>query len=317
MERIFARVRKAEAGACWDWVITETARQGLYRPYVWCDGRSVSAIRIILENKLGRRLRDGMLTCHTCDNHLCCNPSHLYEGTSSDNVRDMMTRGLHRAGAEGRRQVVDRLIGKIEVRTDGECWPWIGHCQATGHGHLKVFGKITIASRLMLEIALERPLERGEVCRHTCDTRACCNPAHLVAGTQRENLQDARERRRVASGHRHHNARLTPEQVVEMRRQYAETFKGVTALSEEYGVCIRSAGRILNGTDRKYDGGPLKTKGKWKGAKIGPAQAEEIRMLCASGIHSQREVGLLYGVSRSLVELISQGKRRNYQKEKQ
>ena len=28
---------------------------------------------------------------------------------------------------------------------------------------------------------------------HTCNTRHCCNPAHLKVGTQKENLQYARE----------------------------------------------------------------------------------------------------------------------------
>lgn len=30
----------------------------------------------------------GMLICHRCDNHLCVNPEHLFEGTQQDNVDD-------------------------------------------------------------------------------------------------------------------------------------------------------------------------------------------------------------------------------------
>jgi len=29
---------------------------------------------------------------HICDNRLCCNPDHLYEGTKSDNLIDAYTR---------------------------------------------------------------------------------------------------------------------------------------------------------------------------------------------------------------------------------
>lgn len=37
-----------------------------------------------------------MLACHTCDNRPCCNPAHLFEGTHSDNTKDMVQkqRGL-------------------------------------------------------------------------------------------------------------------------------------------------------------------------------------------------------------------------------
>jgi hypothetical protein len=34
----------------------------------------------------------------------------------------------------------------------------------------------------------------GDVVRHMCHNRLCINPTHLVHGTQRENIQDTRER---------------------------------------------------------------------------------------------------------------------------
>lgn len=68
------------------------------------------------------------------------------------------------------------------------CWPWTGPKNAQGYGIVSG----GTASRMALELTLGRRLAvRYELACHHCDNPPCCNPAHLFAGSHRDNAQDA------------------------------------------------------------------------------------------------------------------------------
>jgi hypothetical protein len=54
-------------------------------------GRLVGAHRVAW--MISQGARPAMHVLHKCDNPLCVNPAHLYEGTDADNTRDMISRG--------------------------------------------------------------------------------------------------------------------------------------------------------------------------------------------------------------------------------
>jgi hypothetical protein len=89
------------------------------------------------------------------------------------------------------------------------CWEWTGCIQANGYGRVRAERKTMYAHRAAYEAA-NGPIPRGQDVCHRCDNRRCINPAHLFLGTRKDNMRDAVQKGRVASGPEH-AARLAGE----------------------------------------------------------------------------------------------------------
>jgi hypothetical protein len=83
--------------------------------------RDHKAHRLAYERAFGP-ITNGRFVCHTCDNPPCCEPSHLFLGTSQDNIDDRQSKGR---GASGERmaaaKVNDHAVRQIRrlVSEDG------------------------------------------------------------------------------------------------------------------------------------------------------------------------------------------------------
>ena len=89
-------VKGATPEACWGWTGFTTGTMGYAA--ISLDHRNVRAHRVSWELPRGP-VPDGLWELHRCDYPLCTNPAHLFLGTPSDNVQDMISKGRHRTGA--------------------------------------------------------------------------------------------------------------------------------------------------------------------------------------------------------------------------
>jgi hypothetical protein len=160
-----------------------------------------------------------------------------------------------------------RFWSKVDVRGDDECWPWTACMGASGPSWKRAtilrYGRFGIRRGLVLNAhRVACILTFGEMpdsllaCHH-CDNTPCCNPAHLFAGTARENAEDRDRKGRYVHGERrrgaaHPSALLTEDQVREIRHRYGSVRTGYPEIGRRYGISKEVIGSILRGRTWKH-----------------------------------------------------------------
>ena len=152
-ERFWSKVDRS--GPCWLW--TDSVNANGYGQ-IGAGGRK--GFKMFLTHRVAWELTngaipEGLFVLHKCDNPPCCNPSHLFLGTQTDNQRDMASKGRQvfqrnpglapRGERNGKAVLNDDLVRSIRARSKaGETGRSISRSTGLGQSHIsQILRRIT------------------------------------------------------------------------------------------------------------------------------------------------------------------------------
>src|SRR5262249_19233603 len=137
---------------------------------------------------------------------------------------------------------VDTENGPLLPGMETPCWVWFGHRGKWGHGRVWFHPCRGWPASWVAWLLHYGDIPDGLDCLHGFDYPSCVNPSHLFLGTQADNVADMQAKGRMVNpvGETNGKARLTDEQVIEVRRRYryGSARNGGKALAQEFGIAI-------------------------------------------------------------------------------
>jgi hypothetical protein len=167
------------------------------------------------------------------------------------------------------REVTPYVFWSRVNKTDA-CWLWTAGKDSKGYGAATFQGKNVAASRFAWMLTYGS-IPSGMNVLHRCDVPACVRPDHLFLGTTLDNMQDKVAKGRQAHnsgdkngarlhpeamrrGQEHGNAKLTTEQVVEIRRLRGAEGLFYKTLGLQFGVSESTIHLICTGRHWRHVG---------------------------------------------------------------
>lgn len=128
----------------------------------------------------------------------------------------------------------------------GACWVWHAGTYRYGYGKFFFMGGEIPAHRFSF-LTENGGIPAGACVLHHCDNPSCVRPEHLFLGSRNDNNQDKLKKGRQPHGEKVGGARLTPNIVLAIRREYVPYVMGYKRLAAKYGLSRGHTQRIVNG----------------------------------------------------------------------
>ncbi len=151
----------------------------------------------------------------------------------------------------------DRFWSKCIPEPNSGCWLWVAGQFGTRYGAFSIKSVNYCAHQVSFALSGGIVTDEKPHVLHSCNTRECVNPAHLRAGSQQDNVDDAIRHgnhglaltaypRIRAKGSRHGMSRLTEETVLAIRAEYARYRNTHSELAKKYGVSKPTIQKIVS-----------------------------------------------------------------------
>lgn len=126
-ERFWEKVDIQGDDDCWSWIAGKHSDgYGVFSSVMTGEWRCYLSHRFAYFLTFGKFPPDELELCHSCDHVWCVNPNHLFVGTHSDNIRDMMMKGRnhsHVGTMNPKTHLCDDDVIQIREFYDGGSYP--------------------------------------------------------------------------------------------------------------------------------------------------------------------------------------------------
>jgi HNH endonuclease len=89
LKKIFSRISR-EPNGCWLWLRSKSPKG--YGRISRRGYRSPQLVHRVVYELCRGAIPEGMYVCHKCDTPSCCNPDHLFIGSQTSNMADMVSK---------------------------------------------------------------------------------------------------------------------------------------------------------------------------------------------------------------------------------
>ena len=174
-------------------------------------------------------------TCQQCSVSFSITVARIRNGGGAYCSRACMLDGRH---------VTPERFWNRGVRRENGCLIWVGALNNKGYGQLRRAEGLVLTHRLAYAWAYGSIPDDLDVLHH-CDTPPCYEPTHLFTGTNLDNMKDKVTKGRHPHGEQSTSAKLTDQQVRDIRTQWSAGGIRQADLAALYGVNRPAISKIV------------------------------------------------------------------------